>query len=40
MGCTNDECENPLCDCENLDAGTLCDCTESDPCVCCIGVPD
>ena len=25
MGCTNDECENPLCDCENLDV-TLCDC--------------
>jgi len=40
MGCSNEECDNPLCDCENLAAGIICDCTEENPCSCCIGVPD
>lgn len=40
MGCTNELCENPLCNCENLEAGQLCDCSEDNLCPCCIGVPD
>jgi hypothetical protein len=29
IDCANEECVNPLCDCDP------CDCTEADPCVCC-----
>ncbi len=40
MSCTNEQCENPLCDCENLDSGIICDCTEDNSCSCCLGAPD
>ena len=39
-GCSNEECENPLCECENLEAGIICQCSEDNPCFCCIGTPD
>ena len=39
-GCSNEECENPFCECENLQAGSICDCSEDNPCPCCIGTPD
>jgi len=39
-GCTNELCENPLCDCESLGAGVVCDCSEDNLCPCCIGTPD
>ena len=29
IDCFNEECKNPLCDCDP------CDCTEETPCVCC-----
>ena len=39
-GCSNKLCENPLCSCENLEAGIMCECSEDNPCFCCIGTPD
>ena len=30
IDCINEECANPLCDCDP------CDCSEDDPCVCCM----
>ena len=30
IDCINEECKNPLCDCDP------CDCTEDDPCSCCL----
>ena len=30
MDCVNEECKNPLCDCDP------CYCTEDDPCTCCL----
>lgn len=35
MGCANEHCDNPLCEC-----GESCECSEIDPCPCCIGAPD
>ena len=29
IDCINEECKNPLCDCDP------CDCTEETPCICC-----
>jgi len=40
MSCTNEQCENPLCKCENLEAGIICDCTENNPCPCCVSPPE
>ena len=34
VDCGNTECENPLCTCDP------CECTEDDPCPCCIGAPE
>ena len=34
MACTNEQCVNPLCDCDP------CVCTEEDPCYHCIGAPE
>ena len=34
MACTNEDCENPLCDCDP------CYCKEDDECPCCIGAPE
>lgn len=30
IDCINDECKNPLCDCDP------CDCSEENPCICCL----
>ena len=30
IDCANLECKNPLCDCDP------CNCTEEDPCACCL----
>ena len=38
--CVNQDCENPLCGCENLEAGIMCECSLDDLCPCCIGTPD
>jgi len=40
VGCSNQDCENPLCGCENLEAGIMCECLLDDLCPCCIGTPD
>ena len=34
IDCGNTECENPLCTCDP------CNCTEDDPCSCCISAPE
>jgi hypothetical protein len=39
-GCLNEDCENPLCDCENLEADIMCTCSKDDECPCCVGIPD
>ena len=43
-GCSNEECDNPLCSCENLEAGIICDCSDTggmdDLCPCCVGTPE
>jgi hypothetical protein len=30
IDCINEECKNPLCDCDP------CDCSEENPCTCCV----
>ena len=40
MGCSNEDCENPLCRCENLEADIVCECSKDDECPCCVGTPD
>ena len=30
IDCNNEECENPFCTCDP------CECTEKDPCPCCV----
>jgi hypothetical protein len=34
IDCGNSECVNPLCDCD------VCECTENDPCPCCVSTPE
>ena len=34
IDCNNEECENAFCTCDP------CECTEKDPCSCCVGAPD
>ena len=34
IDCNNEECVNPYCTCDP------CDCTEDDPCHCCISPPE
>ncbi len=34
IDCSNEECLNPHCICDP------CDCTEENPCPCCIGTPE
>jgi hypothetical protein len=34
IDCGNSECVNPYCDCE------VCECSENDPCPCCVSPPE